>query len=161
MADEFLAGETLTADALNAATVKTIARGQRTTNPAAFTAETGVLRIDDVPMIAGRLYRVAVGPIYVTSTTGTDDWIGRLRWTADGSTPTTSSATLELVVQDVFQTTTMEAYIADLVDFTFSVTLTLARQAGVGNLTLDAATQPVRMVIQDIGRDPGNVGVAL
>ena len=158
---EFLAGETLTADALNNATVKTIARGHRTTNKASITTEVGFLRIDDVPMVANRLYRVAVGPMYVTSSVANDEWIARLRWTADGSTPTTSSATLDLAVSQEGQSTNMEAYLSDVTGFTFSVMITLALQTGTGSLTLDATSQPVRLVIQDIGPDPGNVGVAL
>lgn len=142
-----------------------LARGKRTTNSTTTTTEVGVLRLDDVPIQAGRTYLIYTSTLLADSSVANDGVEGLLRYTTDGSTPTTSSTILAQTVdvQTNAAQSTDVAVIASYTpaaDETLSVLLTVARTTGTGNVgLLGAATTPIELFIEDKGLDVTDTGV--
>lgn len=162
----FLAGQTLTAGMLNLATTRIIAYGQRLSSTTPTGSEHGVLRLDDVPVIGGRLYRIkGKGQGDVATNGDTIRW--NLRYTEDGSTPTTASTILELDQGDVpdaaiSETNFVERLYAPASSLNFSVLLTIARPVGVSNFSaVGAVDQTIELTIEDLGEDPGDTGTEI
>lgn len=160
-----LAGEILTADKYNsdidAGPGGIIARAERTTSSSTTTGTGGVLRIDDVPLTSGRTYRVTTSPLNGDSSTGTDDVRALIKFTADGSTPSTGSTTLpeSSVGGDVngggansWSIPIIAHYQPSGGDELFSGLLCVTRTSGSGNAYIFAdSTQRMQMVIEDLG----------
>lgn len=163
----FTSFQRVTASALNLASLRVIARGRRTSNSTGTTTEVGVLRIDDIAIASGRLYRVYTNEIGVDSTVATDVIRLNLRYTTDGSTPSTSSTLLTLsqgyqanAAQGEY-TSVGAVYVPGSAE-TLSVLLTVSRAAGTGTVIATAGTGapgPCDLYIEDLGVDPGDVGV--
>lgn len=160
-----LAGEDVTADALNDE-IEPLARGviawanrQTTSTGTTTTTGVGVLRIDDVPITGGRAYRVWSNPLGCFSTVANDDVGVRFRYTTDGSTPTTSSASLSGAITQnrVLSTTNGMFQVIDALYYpaaneTLSILLNVYRVAGTGTVTLFAsASFPMNIYITDVG----------
>lgn len=142
-----------------------LARGRRSSGSSTTTTEIGVLRIDDVPIIAGHLIKVWTSPIYVHSTVSTDVVAARVRYTTDGSTPTTSSTDLGRI-QLMINNTSFPPAVPDQIFYvptvneTLSLLLTVARITGSGTVDLvNTATIDLDLVIEDSGPDTGDSGV--
>lgn len=141
-----------------------IARGNRQTDKTGVTSEAGVLRLDDISIKSGRLYRVYTNQMLVGA--GSGDVIAlRLRYTTDGSTPTTSSTVLRYVqIPEPAGTPTLTlsigAFYAPGSDQTLSVLLTALRVAGTAaNVTITGnADNPIELCIEDMGVDPTDTG---
>ncbi len=161
----FLSGQTLTASALNLATRKVIARGNRQTTGGSNTGtETGVSRLDDIPLAGGRVYKISTGSVNFDTGVADDEIFCRFRVTTDGSTPTTSSTAIgggRITADDATHSpiVPIEAYYAPGSDETFSVLLTCQRVNGSGTVSLFSdSTLPIDLVIEDLGEDPGDTG---
>jgi len=143
-----------------------VARHQRTTSVSGTTTETGVIRLS-VPVKAGRAYEIRSSPLPLYSST-TGDWAFiRLRYTTDGSTPTTSSTSLGTVSGlssgGWTHSHISEPYYPDT-DHTLYVILTLGRFTGSGTVSagIDATICPhITLQILDNGNDPGNGGTTI
>jgi len=141
-----------------------IARGNRTTTSTTTTTEVGVLRLDDVPMYAGRTYKIWTSPLWLDTSVAADVAAAYLRYTTDGSTPTTSSTIMDAAQAPLanasFQNTvTINVQYSPSVDTLFSVLLTVVRVNGTGNISIiSSATAPIDLVIEDIGLDPTDTG---
>ena len=169
MVQTFEAGQQLTATRLNALPKGIVARGRRTTNSSTTTSTTGigVLRIDDVPVKAGRLYRIYTGPLAVVSTVAGDIPRAKVTFTTDGSTPTASSTTLDgTQTNGVIDTNSqsnndvISALYAPAGDEILSLLLCVLRGSGTGNASINGtAPNIIELVIEDIGVDSGDVGV--
>jgi hypothetical protein len=160
-----LSGEILTADKYNgdidAGPAGIVARAERTTSSSTTTTTGGVLRIDDVPLTSGRTYRVTTSPLNGDSSVGTDDVRAFIKFTADGSTPTTSSTTLpESVVGGDVNGGGGNSWIIPAIahyqptggDELWSGLLCVQRSSGTGNAYIFAdSTQRIQMVIEDLG----------
>lgn len=137
-----------------------IARGRRGSDKTTITSESGVLRLDDIPIIAGRLYRVW-GQFSVNNQTVRV--IPTLRYTTDGSTPTTGSTVME---EAVFNSTAVAstggtARVSGLYtpgsNQTLSVLLT-AQSSGAAITVFGASNEHCDLIIEDCGIDPGDTG---
>jgi len=141
-----------------------IARHRRTTTSTTTTTEVGVVRLDDVPVIGGRLYHIYTSTIQLASSVNNDGLAANLRFTADGSTPTTSSTVMTSFRDQQVNATTGFTGVISIIyapasDLALSLLLTVARITGTGNAQMSgSATFPVDLVIEDIGIDPGSTG---
>jgi hypothetical protein len=160
-----LAGEILTADKYNsdidAGPMGVIARGERLTSSSTTTSTGGVLRIDDIPLTAGRAYRINTGPLNGDSSTGTDTVRALIKFTADGSTPTTGSTTLpETTVGGDVDGGGPDSWLIPIIayyapaggDELLSLLLCVQRVTGGGNAYIYGdSTQKIQMVVEDLG----------
>lgn len=140
------------------------ARGNRTTSSTTTTTEVGVLRLDDIPLYMGRTYKIWTTPLRLDTSVANDIARALIRYTTDGSTPTTSSTTLH-IAQSILPDATNGQNVDIMCDYSpttdelFSCLLTVARQSGTGNISIiGASTSPINVVIEDIGLDPTDTG---
>lgn len=169
----FLAGQRVTADLLNQLDDNevsplpqgVIARGNRTSNSTATsgTTEQGVLRVDSIPVYAGRLYRIWTGPIIIDGSVANDAVRMVLRGDTTGSATTSSTqlAIAQGVVSNIALPETFEIDIpyVPVSDGTLSVLLSIVRQSGTGVFqALGSSTIPINLVVSDQGLDPGDTG---
>jgi hypothetical protein len=145
-----------------------IARGQRITNSSTTsgTTELGVLRVDNIPVYAGRLYRISTGPIIIDGSVANDAVRAVLRGDTTGVATTASPqmAIAQMVVPNISLPETLEIDVpyAPAADGTLSVLLSIVRQTGTGVFqALGAATIPINLVVSGEGIDPGDTGVDL
>lgn len=143
-----------------------IARGRRTTSDTASATEHGVLRLDDIPVQAGRLYEI-VFHCQPNSTVNTDNIGAHVRYTTDGSIPTTSSDFIpDSVNQGELDNSTSGgsyhgvALYTPLSDLDLSLLLCVRRVGGTGSVSLfaDNGGQNTVMWVIDRGIDPGDTG---
>ncbi len=163
----FNAFTTPTVEELNLAAQRIVARGRRITNSSTTTTEIGVLRLDDIPLKGGRLYWVGTNSVGVDTGNTGDTARLNLRYTTDGSTPSTSSTVLTMgqakpVDIAVAESIHVDALYAPGSDETFSVLLSVQRAAGSGAAVgVTAGTGqpgPIDLYIVDLGEDPGDTG---
>ena len=144
-----------------------IARGNRVTSSSTTTTEVAVLRLDDIPVYAGRTYRIWTTPLRLDTSVANDVARVNLRHTTDGSTPDTSSTLLTNSQSTLTDATnansaSIEIDYSPAADQLLSVVLTVSRQSGTGNISIVAAsTVPINLVVEDIGLDPGDTGTDL
>lgn len=168
----YFAGQKLRASELNDLIDKdsvlplgVIARGNRITSSTTTTTEIGVLRLDNVPVYAGRTYRIYTSALRLDTSVANDVVRANLRITTDGSAATTSSTLLSL--SQVRAEDVTDQYTAPIVidysppnDGLLSILLTVSRSSGTGNVSIIATgTAPCNLVVEDIGLDPGDTGV--
>ena len=141
------------------------ARGNRTSSSTTTTTEVGVLRVDDVPMYVGRIYKIWTSPLRLDTSVANDVARALIRYTTDGSTPTTSSTTMT-TAQSTLANATDGNSVDICIDYTpsadelFSVLLCVARRSGTGNISIDgASTLPINIVVEDGGLDCTDTGV--
>lgn len=156
----FTAGQHATAATLERATQTAQGWGRRTSSSSTTTTSLiGVERLDDFPVYSGRFYIVAAH-IHTTSSTSTDNIRVDLRYTADGSTPTTSSSVM--VGGQLYTTPAQKTMFVPYVpasDQTLSVLLCVVRDSGVGNVSLYGdATRVTDLMILDFDVSPGDTG---
>lgn len=148
-----------------------IARGLRITSSSGTTTEVGVLRIDDIPIFEGRLYRVAMATSCIYNSTAANDLMeGRFYYSLTGAA---------VVGTNLFGTLSIETRTASGAQYTdgtmallpspvavgdgtgtLSVLFAILRTAGAGTISMPAsANYPIHMVVEDMGVDPGDTGV--
>jgi hypothetical protein len=141
-----------------------IKRHRRTTTSTTTTTEVGVIRFDDVPVVGGRLYHIYTSTLQLASSVNNDGLAANLRYTEDGSTPSTSSTVMTSFRDQQVNATTgftgmISVMYAPASDLELSLLLTVARITGTGNAQMSgSATFPIDLVIEDIGIDPGSTG---
>lgn len=141
-----------------------VARGRRTTNSTGTTSQVGVLRLDDVPVFGGFAYYVFTSALFLVSTTSGDGVGAYLRYTTDGSTPTTSSTIMHqtTAVSDstsIGATVPLNVLYIPSTNQTLSVLLTVIRHSGTGTVTMvGGGSNPIDLVIARLGTDPGDTG---
>jgi hypothetical protein len=142
-----------------------IARHRRTTNSSTTTSEVGVIRLDDIAVASGQALVVWSPPLAMTSGTS-DEVVVRYRYTTDGSTPSTSSAimpgaesTMRLPNVSYEESMVMQALYIPASAETLSILMTVARITGTGaSGILSSSENPIEMIIQAAGTDPGSTG---
>lgn len=119
------------------------ARGRRTTatSYSASTSDVDVFRFDDIPVISGHTYRIDATQVHVDATTANNSIVVRWRYTADSSTPTSSSSVLGAFKTDVVQTTNIPlhsftCYYHAGSNHDLSLLLTIARGSGSGSVRM-------------------------
>ncbi len=164
---EFAAGEILTAEKLNRRGIK--ARGRRDSASTGTTTIVGVLRLDDVPILNGRSYRISATGLFGTSTVNNDRIVITIRYTTDGATPSTTSAILPggqayQFIQIVGGSTGEDLSVLETVhepgaDQTLSLLLCVGRNLGTGTVGLFADTDhKIELKIEDVGVAVGDTG---
>jgi hypothetical protein len=144
-----------------------IARGRRTSATGNITTtETGVLRIDNIPVYAGRLYRISTSNINMDTSVANDIGVCRIRISTSGaaSTSSTQIANIRQTVDDATNSNIVpeNCFYVPGADGTLSVLLSAVRQSGTGNLVIFCSgTDILDLVVTDEGLDPGDTGVVI
>lgn len=143
-----------------------IARGKRSSTSTLASAAQGVLRIDGVPIIGGRMYRIYSATWTVLSTVANDRATVGLTYTTDGSAAGTGSSILRRWNSPAIASTSdglsgdVAAVYVPSVDETLSVLLYHQRLAGTGNINMVGTPGfEVELYVEDCGVDTGDVGV--
>lgn len=144
-----------------------IARGRRTTSTGnVTTTETGALRVDNIPVYAGRVYRISTSNINMDTSVDNDAARAAIRYTTSGTATTSSTlgnymrCTIDSASQSNVHNLIM--YYAPSADGTLSILLTLLRQAGTGNIIFFCSgTDIMDLVVEDLGIDPGDTGTVI
>lgn len=157
--------DTRTAALESAAPRGIIKRGKRITESAGAANSTpvAVMRVDNIPLVAGRSYVITTGTLHVTSTSSSDTIRAELRYSTVG-TATTASAILEGAQSftDFGSTAQLDVIYTPATNQTVSLLLCVARFAGAGTTTIYAdGTRIIQIRVHDDGIDPGNSGVNL
>lgn len=163
---DFLAGQVPTAAEMNTAALAGtfIDYALRTSNSTASASEQGVLYTGGGPALAGRRYRIYTNEMGADSSVANDTIRINLRYTTDGSTPTTSSTLLSRG-----QAREVDAAIPAYVsasgtfvpssDCTLRVLLTTSRAGGTGLVGVNGgANDPIEIMVEDKGEDTGDSG---
>lgn len=160
------AGATIIAADVNLAGLKAVRRGNRTSTTGNIVGtETGVLRVDSIPITNGRLYMAMITSMGINSSGSTDSAIIRLRGNTSG-TATTSSAEFG-VLRDPRAIpsgssdplTSFSAFYFAATTGNLSVLLTAQRIGSTDNITISGGTGGLNLVFLDCGEDPGDTGV--
>lgn len=161
-------GDPVTADSLNTySPLGVIRRGRRTSVTGSITAETGVLRLDNIPVVVNHLYRIATSNINMDSSVANDVLTARIRVDATGASATTAStqiANIRQVSANINYSVIYpeNAYYLASATGTISVLLSALREAGSGSLVVFCTTTDILdMVVSDMGIDPGDTGVVI
>ena len=130
-----------------------------------------MLRLDDIPIFEGRLYRVAMATSCIYNSTVANDLMeGRFYYSLIGAA---------VVGTNLFGTLSIETRTASGAQYTdgtctflpspvaagdgtgtLSVLFAILRTAGAGTISMPAsANYPIHMVVEDMGVDPGDTGV--
>lgn len=162
-----LAGEIADPGQYNEDTKKLIAYGARTTSSTATTTEQEVLRVDGVDLKSGKRYEFKTNTVQPVSSVANDYVAIKLRYATGGATATSSSTALVVSQLRITgasgnETSQAVATYAPASDEELSLILTVARVSGSGNVTITgASTNPIELMVIDLGTDPGNTGVSL
>lgn len=139
-----------------------IARGRRTTNQTSTGTESGVIRLDDIPILSGRGYRIYTSTLNLSPSVVDLAAEARIRITTDGSTPSASSTQIGMARVEAAATfvpvgssiCATEYYPAG--NETLSVWFGWILIGGAGTATLlGATTSPVSIYVEDMGVDVG------
>ena len=169
MIDEYAVGDIVTADRLNEShPLGTIARGRRTTATSTVTTtETGVLRLDSVPLVGGHAYKIAMSDINMDTSVANDVGVVRFRIDTTGAAATTTSTQIQQMRNTIDNATDsnvipMQAFYHPASDETLSVLFSLQRTSGTGNLIVFCSSVDILdMHIIDLGVAPADTGVVI
>jgi hypothetical protein len=161
-----LAGEQADPAQYGIDTRKLVARGRRESNSTATATTAEVLRLDGVPLKAGRHYRVSTSVLLVTSTVLNDVITCRLTHTTDGTTAVAGSTQLAQMTADhnvsAGKGSPIITELNPASDQTLSLLLTVGRTAGTGNVSIEGnAIYPICVWVDDMGPDTGDIGIEL
>lgn len=147
-----------------------IARGRRTNTSSGSSADgvdVAVLRVSNVLLRAGRLYKIWTTPLGLDSTSVNDEIAARIRYTTNATNATTASTILP---GSNIQTRQTDANVAEHkaiqapltgLDVTASFLLCVRRFAGAGSCAVyvdGVIGDAIDLVIEDVGFDPGDTG---
>lgn len=144
-----------------------IARGRRTTSTGNITTtETGVLRIDGIPVYANRAYAIQISNTNIDTSVSNDSASMKIRISTSGAATTASTQIGELrtVIDDAATSNILPTVVFYFPtgDATLSILSSLVRVSGTGNIIMfGAAVDPMDMVIFDLGLAPGDSGVVI
>lgn len=157
----------VTAAQYNDDTRKIIARGRRTSSSTPASAAQGVLRLDDIAVTGGRIYKVWTNTLVLLNSTAGNAASVRISYTTDGSTPTTASPMLCIgntpdvpSAGDGANVMLCGIFVAAPGDVLSLLLYTIRHVSGdAGNVSIFAGATPIEMFVEDIGEDPGDTGV--
>lgn len=146
---------------------RVLARGRRISTTSELTSETGFIRLDGIPVKAGRMYEITASNMNID--TSVDNSIGAVRCRVEtgGSTATTSSTQIGQVryTDDSAATSNvlpLQVYYVPSSDTTLSVLLTVGLVTGTGTVKVYASSVEIfDLVVRDLGADPGDTAVLL
>lgn len=155
-------------DDLDADVPAILARGNRSTSKTGVTTETAFFRFDDVAITSGHGIGIEVTGVGLRPASNDATQVGaiRIRYTTDGSTPTTSSTELSLI-RIACPTSSNSPYVSLSATYypasneTLSVLFTVAREAGGVNQEATAANGSMQFKISDQGVAPASSGTSI
>lgn len=141
-------------------------RGRRDTSSSGTTTEVGVIRLDDYPAKNGMILEIGTGALLLDTTVNNDVVDVYIRYTTDGSTPTTSSPILpggiarkKLTDNAAAESVSISTTYTPGADQTLSLLLTVARFSGTGTvLIFGDGTAITDLRIKPRGLDPTDSG---
>jgi len=145
-----------------------IARGNRATNTTAASANTGALRLDGIPITAGRVYGVHTNGLHVIASVANDAGTVRISYVEGGANAATTDPVIAAYNSRANLTTSANTNgIGPLVGrFTAATTGTVSillfhgRLLGTGNISLlGTSFGGIDMMMFDLSDDPGDTGV--
>jgi hypothetical protein len=143
-------------------------RFRRTTTMSTTTTEVGVARMDDIPLLAGRIYRFMSSNMLLDSTVSGDEMFIRFRMNSAGLATTGSTqmpganSNYREADQAVPEERQLNTIYIPSVDENLSVLLTCGRIAGTGGISvLISTTSPVDMYVEFLGTDMGSSGTSI
>lgn len=167
---DLAAGQVLTATTFNNKVRRRIARARRTTTSSSSSGSlVAVLRLDDKPVLAGINYEITAS-VHADGDTADLCFRTEIRYTTDGSTPTTASPVLPGSGTDESQRNasfgTSQYICTDYTpagDESLSLLLCIIRltAAGAVGLQADGTTYLTMMYLDSMGDDPGDTGTDL
>lgn len=150
---------------------RVVKRGRRTTTTGTITTtETGVLRVDDIPVFAGRAYMIKTSNVNLDTSVANDIADARIRVTQNASTGTAATTSSSQIghfrnyIDDASQSNVNDitAFWFPSTDGYLSVLLTCQRVTGSGNIVVFCSSAEILdLVIFDMGDDPGDTGVVI
>ena len=147
--------------------VGALARGRRTSVTGNITTtDTGVLRIDNIPVVSGLLYLVEVSEINMDTSVANDIAAVKFRVSTSGAA-TTSSTQVNQVRSTIDDAANSNILAGSFVypspsTGTLSILLSCQRIAGTGNIIIFANSIDILdMTVICLGTDPGDSGVVL
>lgn len=142
-----------------------IARGSRSTASTAAAGAQGVLRVDNIPLLAGRHYHIRTNSLTITSSVAADRVGCRLSLNTAGIATTASTVWAQANSPAIDSTgsgvdANLDFNYTPGVNETASVLLWTTRLTGTGNASLlVTASVTIDLEIIDHGVDPGDTGV--
>lgn len=139
----------------------------RTTPTGLFTTtETGVVRIDNIPVYAGRAYEIATSGANLDTTVDNDVAAARIRISTSGAATTASTQIGQMrnTADNNFYSNVipMQCFYFPGSDQTLSVLLSAVRLSGSGNISFFCSgVEILHLVVRDIGPAPAASGVVL
>lgn len=142
--------------------------GERTTASSTTTAaDAGVLRVDSITYLAGRMYKIWTTPLHLDSSVANDEIRARLRQSTSGNATTASGVLSGTTVHarqvdtNVSESHTIQTTYVPSVNETGSILLCVGRIAGTGNARLSNSDgdETIRLYIEDMGIAPADSGV--
>ena len=151
--------------------MRVVARGRRITSTASITTtETGVLRVDNIPVFDSKGYRILTSNINLDTSVNNDAADLRIR-VAQAVTPGTAAtiastqiAHFRNTIDDLAFSNVLpiSGYYWPSADGYLSVLLSCQRVAGTGNIVVFcSAVELLDLVIEELGTDPGDTGVVI
>jgi hypothetical protein len=135
-----------------------IARAQRPTTKTITTSETGILRLDSLPLKAGRAYKITAPHLRVDFVTATDRAAFRFRVSTSGAAGTGSSAIARVETGDV-QSAHLEAMRIPGSDEVLSVLLCGIQYVGSSTATVQGDESGIEIWVEDLGPATADTGV--
>lgn len=167
MTTPFSAGQVPTAAELRTATAEgVLRRGRRTSSTATTTTELAVLRVDGIPVTAGRIIKIWTPPLFAGSSVAGDNTFVRIRYSTAG----VASLTSTILTTDIGYSGSVSSTSPKLAakylppsDQTLSVLLVVGRWAGTGNCSIGVTANlpEIELIVEDTGADPGDTGISL
>lgn len=144
-----------------------IARARRTSSTGNVTnTETGVLRLDSIPVVAGRAYRISTSNINIDGSVDNDVAELKLRINTAGTATTSSTQIggLRNTIDSAAQSNkhTLDAFYYPGSNQTISLLLSLVRVTGTGNVIIfGSSVEIMDFTVTDLGVAPADTGVIL
>lgn len=149
---------------------RVIKRGRRTTTSSvATTTEIAVLRVDNIPIINGGLYRIATSSLNMDTSAPNDisRAVIRVATGVFGTTATIASTQISYIrntIDDITNSNVIpqQTFYVSTADTYMSMLLSVQRVAGTGNIIMFASgTEVLDFTVEYAGPDPGDTGVVL
>jgi hypothetical protein len=154
-------------DELNALPRAVIRRASRPTSSTAAATAQPVLRLDSVPLLAGRRYQIITSTLIIRPTVAADRGTARLSMSTSGAATTASTLYAVLNTPNIDSATDGMSVVLSFTytpaaNETVSILLWHQRLSGTGNINfVVTGGTTIDIEVIDLGLDPGDTGVDL
>ncbi len=146
---------------------KLIKWGSRSTNSTASSGLQGVLRLDNIPIIAGHKYLIHTSALLMLSSVSGDVATAQITASTSGPATTASTTIARATTSDLTiasATTGPISFIYEAASGTsgmLSLLLMSGRLSGTGNISINGSSTPLQIHVYHIGTDVQDDGVAI